>query len=72
MICTPHQIFFQLIKSSRMKWAGHVAGRERVEEHAGFWQGNLRERDNLEDPGVNGIIILRWIFKQWDGVHELD
>jgi hypothetical protein len=34
-------------------------------EHAGFWQGNLKERDHLEDPGVDVRIILRWIF--WDG-----
>ena len=26
---------------------------------AGFWWRNLRERDNLEDPGVDGRIILR-------------
>ena len=25
MICTAHQTFFRVIKSSRMRWAGHVA-----------------------------------------------
>jgi len=26
----------------------------------------VRERDHLEDPGVDGRIILRWIFRNWD------
>ena len=32
-----------------------------------FWLGNLGERNHLEDPGVDGRIILRWIFRKWDG-----
>ena len=27
---------------------------------------NVREGDHLEDPGVDGRIILRWIFRKWD------
>jgi hypothetical protein len=30
------------------------------------WWGNLRERDHWEDPGVDGRIILRLIFRKWD------
>jgi hypothetical protein len=31
----------------------------------GFWQGNLK--DHLENPGLDGRIIFRWIFRKWDG-----
>jgi hypothetical protein len=37
----------------------------------GHW-GNLRERDHLEDPGIDGrIIIIRWISRSgmWGHVH---
>jgi hypothetical protein len=36
----------------------------RVEVCTGFWWGNLKERDHREDPGVDGNIILRQIFKK--------
>jgi len=37
-----------------------------------FWWENMRERNHLEEPGVNGRIILRWIFRKWDRRQELD
>jgi len=30
----------------------------------GFLSGNLRERDHLEDPGVDGRMIWKWGFKK--------
>jgi len=46
-----------------MKWAVHVARRRRGAVHIGFWWGNLRERDHLNDLGLDGRAILKWIFK---------
>jgi hypothetical protein len=34
--------------------------------YTGFWWGNLRANDHLEDPGVNWKMILRWIFRKWN------
>jgi hypothetical protein len=49
---------FLVIKSRRMGWAGHVARMGEREAYAGFWWGNLGERNHLGDPGVDGRIIL--------------
>jgi hypothetical protein len=41
-----------------------------------FWWGNLKERDNLEDRGISGRMIVRWIFRKcnvgaWTGLFWL-
>jgi len=46
---------------------GHVSTYGRGEDRTGFWWGNMRERVHLEDPGIDEKIILRRIFKKWDG-----
>jgi hypothetical protein len=37
------------------------------EVHGGFWWGNLKEREYLEDLGVDGRIILKMIFNKYEG-----
>jgi hypothetical protein len=54
----------RVIKSIIITWAGHVACMG-GEVCTGFWWGNLRERDYWGDPGVDGRIILRRIFRKW-------
>jgi len=49
-----------------MRWARHVARMGREEVNTGLWRGNLRERDHLEDPELEGRIILRCIVRKWD------
>jgi hypothetical protein len=38
----------------------------RGEVYTGVWWGILKERDHLENPGVDDRIILRWISRKWD------
>jgi len=53
--CSPS--IFRVIKSRRMRWAGHVACMgEREGVYRVCW-GNLRERDHLGNPGIDGRII---------------
>jgi hypothetical protein len=49
-----------------MRGAGHVAvmGEGRGVYRVLVWKPE--ERDTFEDPGVDGMIILRWIFRKWN------
>ena len=55
----------RVIKSRRMRWAGHVARMGEERGRRGSWWGNRRERDRWGDLGVDGWIILGWISRRW-------
>ena len=58
----------RMIKSRRMRWAGHVA---RVEEERGVHKvlvGKPEGKNHWGDEDVGGRIILRWILRKWEGV----
>jgi len=47
-------------RSDQSEWHG----RGWIEMHVGFWWGNLKEVRHLEDLGVSGRIILKWILNK--------
>jgi hypothetical protein len=54
----------RIIKSRRMRWAGHVAGMGRKGKHIGYWCESQKKRDHEEDQDVGGWIILKWILEK--------
>ena len=64
MICTADPLLF-VIKSRRMRWAVHVACMGRREVYKAFWFGKQIGRDHLEDPSIDGRIILSLVFRKW-------
>ena len=56
----------RVIKSRRMRRAGHVARMGKERGCIGSWWGNRREGDHWGDLGVDGWIILGWISRRWD------
>jgi hypothetical protein len=49
------------IEKNEMGWACSTYGKRDV--HTRFWWGDLSEGDHLGDLGIDGRIILKWIFK---------
>jgi hypothetical protein len=50
----------RVIKSRRIRWAGHVARMGRGEVFTGFWLGGPKVRDHWEDLGIRERITLSW------------
>jgi hypothetical protein len=48
------------IKSRKVTWVGDG----RVEMHTQFWSGDIEVQHHLEDLGIDGRIILKWIVKE--------
>jgi hypothetical protein len=71
----PHIKFSFTICTAQPLWAGDKieknemgGARGTYGEESGLYKilmGNLRERDHWEDPGVDGGIIIRVIFRNW-------
>jgi hypothetical protein len=55
-----------VIKARKMRWAGHIT---LMGESRGVYRvldGEPEGKSHLEDPGVDGRIVLRWILRKWD------
>ena len=65
-ILYPSHNIVRMIKSRRMRWAGHVARMGEERGCIGSWWGNQKKRDHWGDLGVDGWVILGWISRRWD------
>jgi hypothetical protein len=55
----PSPNIIPVIKSRRRSWGRGMCTQDLVE--------HMREGGHLQDAGVDRRIILKWIFKTWDG-----
>jgi hypothetical protein len=58
----------RIIKSRKLRWAGHVARMGRRATRIDYWWESQRESDHWEDQNVGERIILGWILERWDEV----
>jgi hypothetical protein len=52
-----------MIKSRRMRWAGHIARMGETRNAYRIWWERQKERDHWEDQDVGGWTILKWILE---------
>jgi hypothetical protein len=67
MICTAHQIIFWCPNKEACNGQGMWHVWETGEVQYRVLVGRTDGKRSLEDLGVDGRIILKWISKQWDG-----
>jgi hypothetical protein len=53
----------RMIKSRRMRWAGHVARMGEKRNAYGYWW-EIQKRDHWEGQDVGGGTILKWILRK--------
>jgi hypothetical protein len=64
-----HNLYFstsiiRMIKSRRMRWAGHVAGLGEKRNACGMLWEMQKERDQFEDQSIGGWTILKWTLER--------
>ena len=62
MYCSPNRV--RVIKSRRLRWAGHVARMEEGTSAFKILTVNLKERDLWGDLGVDRTTMLEWTLKR--------
>jgi hypothetical protein len=64
---------FSVITSRILRLSGHVADVGEGEVSVGFWFLKPKERDHIEDAGLDGrIILLRWTVRKLGVVAQTD
>jgi hypothetical protein len=63
LYCSPNTV--SVIKSRRIRWAGHVSCMVERRDEYRVLVGYMRETGHLEDSDVERMIILIWFFRKW-------